>query len=166
MLAAVATDVAIPDPTDIVPQKWAAEAVGVAVGGTLLYGSDAIDYLRRNFDPGTFYYVTYTKTSKDGKVYVGRTSGFGDPASIVRKRDAIHHIKGYGPAILSTAAQSAVPLGFASRINDPAYWAIRGSEQIQIEIYRKMGISGNIRNGIGPLNRELNKFMEWGSKLF
>ena len=131
----------------------------------LINHKDAIDYLKRNFDPGAFYYVTYTKTSKDGKVYVGRTSGFGDPASTVKKRDATHHIKGYGPAILSTAAQSAAPLGFATRINDAAYWAIRGSEQLQIEHYRKMGISGNSMNGISPLNANLIKFLDWGSKL-
>jgi RHS repeat-associated protein len=165
ILAGISADIAIPDPSDAVPQKWVAEAVGVAVGGVLLYGSDAIDYLKRNFDPGAFYYVTYTKTSKDGKVYVGRTSGFGDPASTVKKRDATHHIKGYGPAILSTAAQSAAPLGFATRINDAAYWAIRGSEQLQIEHYRKMGISGNSMNGISPLNDNLTKFLDWGSKL-
>jgi hypothetical protein len=165
-LAAVATDVAIPDPTDIVPQKWAAEAVGVAVGGVLLYGSVAIDYIKRNFDPGTFYYITYTKTSKDGKVYVGRTSGFGDPASIVRKRDYGHHMSklGYGPAVISTVAQSVTPLGYATRLNDPAYWAIRGSEQLQIESFRKMGISGNLRNGISSLNDNLTKFLDWGSK--
>lgn len=45
ILAGISADIAIPDPTDAVPQKWAAEAVGLAVGGVLLYGSDAIDYL-------------------------------------------------------------------------------------------------------------------------
>ncbi|UBM60050.1 hypothetical protein LAG90_05245 [Marinilongibacter aquaticus] len=152
----------------MVPQKWAVHAVGAAVGGILLYGPEAVDYLKRNFDPGAFYYVTYTNTSKDGKIYVGRTSGFGDPATIVKNRDYGHHMnaQGYGAAQLSTAAQSVVPLGFASRLNDPAYWAIRGSEQLQIEAYRQMGVSGNARNGIGITNRELSKCINWGSKFF
>jgi hypothetical protein len=168
MLAAVATDVAIPDPTDIVPQKWAAEAVGVAVGGALLYGSVAIDYIKRNFNPGAFYYITYTKTSKDGKVYVGRTSGFGDPSTTIRNRDYNHHMSklGYGPAVLSTVTQSAKPLGFITRLDDPAYWAIRGSEQLQIESYRKLGISGNSINGISPNNPLVRDFLEMGKKLY
>lgn len=111
-------------------------------------------------NPAPFNYVTYTKTSADGKVYVGRSSGYGDPASIVARRDANHHMTGYGTATLSTFAPATIPGGYATRALDPSYWAIRGSEQVQIEVYRKAGISGNSINGIGPNNPNLQKYLD------
>jgi hypothetical protein len=114
------------------------------------------------FDPGGFKYVTYTKTSTDGLVYVGRTSGYGNPEQIVRNRDASHHIKGYGAAVLSSSVPATISGGYGKRLLDTSYWAIRGSEQIQIEHYRKLGISGNARNGISPTNEELVKYIDWG----
>ncbi|MBP1223636.1 RHS repeat-associated core domain-containing protein [Flavobacterium sp. 1355] len=124
--------------------------------------TDAID---RALDPSGFYYVTYTKKSKDGKVYVGRSSGYGTPESIVKARDATHHIKGYGAATLSTFAAATIPGGYTTRALDSAYWAIRGSEQLQIESYRKAGISGNSINGISPKNDNLTKYIDWGKTL-
>ncbi|MFV0506788.1 MAG: RHS repeat domain-containing protein, partial [Bacteroidales bacterium] len=111
-------------------------------------------------NPAPFNYVTYTKTSADGQVYVGRSSGYGDPASIVARRDANHHMTGYGTATLSTFAPATIPGGYATRALDPSYWAIRGSEQVQIEAYRKAGISGNSINGIGPNNPNLQKYLD------
>lgn len=46
-------------------------------------------------------YVSYTKTNPvTQKVFVGRTSGFGDPHNILRQMDAAHYMnaQGYGPA--------------------------------------------------------------------
>lgn len=42
-----------------------------------------------------------------GQVYVGRTSGYGDPYSIMRNRASGHHMRafGYGNPILDRAVQ-------------------------------------------------------------
>ena len=152
----------------LIPVAWGvASTVWIWDNKTLISDStrDAVEAIDRALDPSGFYYVTYTKTSKDGKVYVGRSSGYGDPNSIVKARDVGHHMKGYGPATLSTFAGASVAGGYATRAIDPSYWTIRGSEQLQIEGYRKAGISGNAINGIGPKNGNLNKYIEWGSKL-
>lgn len=133
-----------------------------ALASEVINMTDAID---RALDPSGFYYVTYTKTSKDGKVYVGRSSGYGNPASIVKARDAAHHMKDYGPATLSTFAAATIPGGYTTRALDPSYWAVRGSEQLQIESYRKAGISGNSINGISPKNDNLTKYIDWGKTL-
>jgi hypothetical protein len=72
---------------------------------------------------------------------------------------------GYGDAKLSTWAPATITGGYGLRYSDPAYWSIRGSEQLQIEHFRKAGISGNSINGISPGNGWLSTFLEWGSKL-
>lgn len=79
-------------------------------------------------------------------------------------RDRGHNMPGFGAAILSTSAESMQPFGFVSRINDPAYWMIKGSEQIQIELFRRQGRSANLINGISLQNELLKKFLEYGSK--
>jgi hypothetical protein len=163
-LAAISLDAAVPDPSDAYLPKWALYG---AVSGTILYGPKIIEKVKETLDPANFYYVTYTKTSLDGNlVYVGRSSGFGNPYTTVKNRDAGHHIKGFGPAILTTAAQSLKIGGYITRFDDPAYWAIRGSEQIQINLYKSQGRSANSINGISPSNGLLSKFMEYGSTLF
>lgn len=141
---------------------------GVALLGTAIYfaATDApsisidIPTTTTTSNPAPFNYVTYTKTSPDGKVYVGRSSGYGDPASIVARRDAGHHMTGYGTATLSTFAPATLPGGYATRALDPSYWSIRGSEQLQIQTYRNLGISGNSINGIGPSNPNLQKYLD------
>ncbi len=67
---------------------------------------------------------------------------------------------GYGQAVVSTYLPATVPGGYISRIGDPSYWAIRGSEQIQIETWRRLGISGNAINGISPTNENILKYLE------
>ncbi len=67
-------------------------------------------------------YQTYTKTNPEtGEVYSGRTSGYGNPAENVRRRDANHHMnrKGFGPAVLDKSSTN--------------YNSIRGREQLLIE---------------------------------
>ncbi len=61
-------------------------------------------------------------------------------------------MKGYGPAVLSTAARATLNGGYPTRAGDPSYWFTRGAEQAQILYYRSKGISGNGINGIGPNN--------------
>ena len=153
-LAWISTDFVTPDPTDAAWLKWA----GYAVAGTA-----AAVYLANNNSNNNFFYVTYTKINPTtGQVYVGRSSGYGDPYSVVRERDSNHHMNslGYGPAVLSSSARALVSGGYGSRVADPSYWYIRGSEQVQIEYYRSQGISGNRYNGIGPTNRNLRKYWD------
>lgn len=110
-----------------------------------------------------FYYITYTKIGPFGYVYVGRTSGYGDVETIVRARDRAenHHMnaKGYGKARVSTYMKATVAGGYSSRYVDPSYWYIRGSEQIQIQKYRELGVSGNDINGISPINKKLLQYL-------
>jgi LysM repeat protein len=119
-------------------------------------------------EPSPFNYVTYTKThSETSFVYVGRSSGYGSPEDIVKRRDINHHKtqEGYGEAKLSTYLQATIPGGYVRKAIDPSYWAIRGSEQLQIEFYRELGISGNTRNGVSPNNKNLNKYIETAKRL-
>lgn len=145
--------------------------VGLWLGAALLYDAAntrdvtfEIPYTKVDIDPARFYYVTYTKTNlTTGQVYVGRSSGYAtDPASIVALRDGNHHMsaKGFTTATLSTFAPATKIGGYSTRALDPAYWAIRGSEQLQIEAYRRLGISGNSINGIGPNNRNISKYIQ------
>ena len=92
-------------------------------------------------------YQTYTKTNpQTGKVYSGRTSGYGNPAENVRRRDANHHMnrKGFGPAVLDKSSTN--------------YNSIRGREQLLIEknggAKSTGGTSGNAINGIGKNNKK------------
>jgi hypothetical protein len=146
-LSAIGADITTPDPTDSAWPKWATEAVvGVA----------ALEYLNLK---NPFYYVTYTKTNAQGKVYVGRSSGYGNPAGIVSARDAKHRMSGYGPALLSSYAPATIPGGYGMRLGDPSYWFIRGSEQLQIQYYRQLGISGNKYNGISLINERRGSYL-------
>lgn len=90
-------------------------------------------------------YVTYTLTGPKGQKYAGRTSGFGDPYSIMMSRFAFHHMKyvGYGNPVLDRAVQG--PMG---------YLAIRGREQQLIDFYGGVGNSnvGNSIRGVGYYN--------------
>lgn len=121
----------------------------------------------KTLDPKGFKYVTYTKTNAQGLVYVGRTSGYGTIDQIVKNRDISHHMNayGYGSAKASTFIPATIDGGYGKRLLDPSYWAIRGSEQQQIEYYRDLGISGNDRNGIGPTNKWIEIFKQYGSYL-
>ncbi len=126
-----------------------------------------IDYVADSFDSKGFKYVTYTKTNKDGLVYVGRTSGFGTAEQIVRNRDRNHHMnqKGFFEARLTFSMDATFKGGYDWRHRDPAYWSIRGAEQLQIEYYRSQGNSANARNGIWENNKDILKYMDWGRRL-
>lgn len=87
-------------------------------------------------DQGPLIYVTYFKVHPtEGRVYVGRTRGYGDPQSIVDARDVGHHkdAEGYGPAQLDEFTVATLP--FVARHLDPAYQAIRGREQQFIDFF-------------------------------
>jgi RHS repeat-associated protein len=81
-------------------------------------------------------YVTYRKVNRrTGRVYVGRTMGYGDPRAIVAARDRNHHMteRGYGPAVLDRYTDATRP--YSQRRLDPSYQAIRGREQQLIDSY-------------------------------
>ena len=83
------------------------------------------------------------------------------------ERDYNHHLKesdGWGAA-QATVSLLAAKDGYGPRISDPAYLAIRGAEQLQIERYRELGISVNSRNGIGLMNDMRLNYLDWGSWL-
>jgi hypothetical protein len=79
-----------------------------------------------------------------GKVYSGRTSGYGTPRENITARDAYHHLnkKGFGPAVLDQTSTN--------------YAAIRGREQQLIKANGGAkstgGTSGNAINGISAFN--------------
>jgi hypothetical protein len=104
-------------------------------------------------------YQTYTKVNpRTGKVYSGRTSGYGTPRENVRARDRGHFMnkKGYGPAQLDQSSSDRA--------------AIRGREQQLIEqnggAKSEGGTSGNQNNGISPRNRRRGRYLDHAIKEF
>lgn len=98
-------------------------------------------------------YVTYTKTNPEtGQVYSGRTSGYGTPKEIVKRRDNNHHMndKGYGPASIDKASTNPN--------------AIRGQEQYLIEKHGDAqstgGTSDDRINGVSPKNPNRSRYEE------
>jgi hypothetical protein len=75
---------------------------------------------------------------------------------------------GWGSAMVSSQLLAVNQMGYNFRAGDASYWAIRGSEQLQIEYYRSMGMSANRINGIrsGSKNEKLyretaKRLLEW-----
>lgn len=119
--------------------------------------------------PAPLHYVTYTKYNpKTGKTYVGRTSGYGDPATLVKMRDYGHKDKdalGYLPAVLDRAVPATLP--HEVRWSDPAYQAIRGREQLYIDHLwgPNSAKCGNSINGIWDKNPLRNIYLKMGKTL-
>jgi len=100
-------------------------------------------------------YLTYFKQNPtSGKVYVGRTSGWGIVRIILARRDRKHHKnkEGFLPAEIDKVSTDSD--------------AIRGREQQLIDNNVSKGISGNIINGISPRNKKRNKYLAAALKLF
>lgn len=112
-------------------------------------------------------YATYTMVNTvDGRVYSGRTSITVPETTpdrtagieAVRRREANHHVNGYGPAQLDVATKDKM--------------AIRGREQQLIDYFggaKSMGgTSGNAINGIWDYNPMRDLYMyqanfHWGT---
>jgi hypothetical protein len=115
--------------------------------------------------------VTYTKVNYlTGQVYVGRASGYGNSGQdVVNLRDRNHHVNkrepGWGAAQVSSQLLAVNQMGYKFRAIDPSYFAIRGSEQLQIEYWRSQGLSANRINGIRDLNPDKNKFLEHARRI-
>lgn len=110
---------------------------GDIAGVVVLAGAVAFDLTQRT-------YVTYTLTNPTtGQIYVGRTSGFGDPYSIMMARYSTHHMKalGFTTPMLDRAVQGA-----------QGYPAVRGREQQMIDFYGGVG-STNVGNAIRGVSK-------------
>jgi hypothetical protein len=91
-------------------------------------------------------YALYKKMHTNGNSYFGRTSGYGDPKMIVKKRDSRHHKKDYSEARLIRSS------------NDKN--AIRGLEDIMISKNRDRGKSGNSIAGISNRNKKKQSYWD------
>ncbi len=129
---------------------------GLAAGGLALslagalnavkdIAGDAVDASR---DRLQLKFVTYTRINPvTGQVYSGRTSGFGDPQSIVNARVNSHpdRLSGFGPGVVDEWAQGA-----------QGYAAIRGREQQLIDAHGGAqsdgGTSANLIRGVSRAN--------------
>ena len=97
-------------------------------------------------------YMTYTMTNSEGVVYSGRTSGYGDPVDILKKRQNNHHMTEKG---FTDVSIDKIAYGEKGRL------AIRGREQQLIDrhggaqsdtINGHKGTSGNAIRGVSKIN--------------
>jgi LysM repeat protein len=145
--------------------------VAATSGSEAVAGTETAPVIVKRKVQQKFWYATYTKfNSITGEVYVGRASGYGSSGQdVVNLRDRNHHMNkkepGWSDAIVSTQLLAAKQEGYQLRNSDPSYWAIRGSEQLQIEYYRSMGISGNRINGIRDGHKLRDTYLEYARKL-
>ena len=91
-------------------------------------------------------YLTYTLEGPNGKIYVGRTSGFGSPEKVMMKRFRGHHMAkkfGYKNPKIDVYAQGV-----------GSYYAIRGREQQLIDYHGGVGSPkvGNAIRGVSKYN--------------
>ena len=91
-------------------------------------------------------HITYTRTDPlTGQVYVGRTSGYGDPTRIVQRRATTHpaRLDAFGPPVIDQV-----------QIGAGGYYAIRGREQQLIDSYGGVGGPNvaNVIRGVAKLN--------------
>ena len=100
----------------------------------------------------TKVYLTYTMTNDEGVVYSGRTSGYGTPDEVLKRRYKNHHMIAKG---FHNAKIDQVAYGEQGRL------AIRGREQQLIDknggaqldiINGKNGTSGNRIRGVSKFN--------------
>lgn len=117
--------------------------IGDVIGAGVVAGAVVRDITQKK-------YITYTLTNPTGKTYVGRSSGYGDPYSIMMNRFSSHHMQmsGYGNPMLD-----AIAIGPLGKL------AIRGREQQLIDFHGGVGspsVGNSIRgvsiyNPLGPL---------------
>ena len=96
-----------------------------------------------------YKFVTYTRTNAaTGEVYSGRTSGFGNPQTLVNSRASSHpaSLAGFGPAVVDRVAPGTAQ----------GYAAIRGREQHLIDAHggarSEGGSSANAIRGVSRRN--------------
>lgn len=190
LLSGMGADVAVPEPTDVVPWKWIGYGV-VALGAVTVIALSSTTTTtvsiprtrtrtRRRRRKKKLVYITYTlHNPTTGEIYVGRSMGYGTPHQVMMARYAGHHkrLQGFGNPQLDRSAYAT--RSYSSRHSDPAYQAIRGREQMVMDAFggpwsvtpRNTSpivlTSGNNINGIGPTNVRRRTYMaasltRWG----
>jgi hypothetical protein len=122
-------DLTIPGDHDFYIQ---ATATAILVHNCGSAAEDNIDLSSWVPEPPQKTYQTYIKENPaTGQVYAGKTSGYGTPLENVARRDYGHayNKQGFGPAQLDQSSENAA--------------AITGREQMLIDYYVSLGISGN-----------------------
>lgn len=112
--------------------------IGDLLGGALVLAALAVD-------ESVKIHLTYTLTNSVGVTYVGRTSGYGDPYSIMMRRYNSHHMKALG---FGNPTIDAVSAGITGRI------ATRGREQQKINSLGGVSSAyvGNKIRGVSVVN--------------
>ncbi len=134
----------------------ATTATGV---GTAVIGLVVVNELARKATKERWY-ITYYKVGRNGKIYVGRCSGFGsNPEEVLEKYDKTHRMNSlnYGPAVIDKALPGSVFLtGLASDgigslgvAEISGYAATRGREQQLYDDFKKKGFT--MGNSINPV---------------
>lgn len=100
-------------------------------------------------------HMVYKKVNPStGKVYYGRTSGYGNKKAILNRRDKNHHMnkKGYGKAMIVRSSKDKK--------------AIRGLEDKMIRKNTERGRSGNSIAGISNRNKKQVSYWDAAKKTF
>lgn len=100
-------------------------------------------------------------TDADDNVYVGRTSGYGTPMELAKKRASGHHAtkRGFSAnSVIPTMAAISSKNSYEDRNTDPAYYFIRGAEDDLIKENKKQGKSGNTIMGISAKNKKKDDY--------
>ena len=92
-------------------------------------------------------YITYLAPDREqpGKIYVGRSSGYGTPQQILNRRKAGHH-RNLGDLELDQVTES--------------YAAIRGREHLVREKLKELGLATDELNPISPRNRRKTHYIQ------
>lgn len=100
-----------------------------------------------NPNKGKRKYLTYIAPdlNNPGKIYVGRSSGYGTPQQILNRRKAGHH-RNLGDLELDQVTES--------------YPAIRGREHLVREKLREQGLATNQHNPISPRNKKKEQYIQ------
>lgn len=126
--------------------------IGDIIGSVVLAGTAVYDLTNR-------VYLTYTLHHPDGRVYVGRTSGFGTPFQVMIRRFYCHHMRVFG--FKNPTLDKAI-------IGMHGYGAIRGREQQMIDFYGGIGnpkVANKIR-GVSKWNIAGRGFHYYSNKYF
>lgn len=120
--------------------------IGDVIGAGIVAGAAVYDLTQS-------IYVTYPLNNPaTGQIYAGRSSGYGNPVSIMMNRFYGHHMRkaGFGDPDLDRAAQGLM-----------GYSAIRGREQMIVDAYSGINSPavGNSRNPIWPFNPYRSQFL-------
>lgn len=147
-LANDATVVGVADDAIVIPAAGTVIIICAAYEATSYVTSKVYDAVSSRVQKeNERVWVTYTLDGPNGKIYVGRTSGFGTPQQIVARRFANHHMRKnfryHSPKVDKFAVGA---------LGSDAYAAIRGREQQMIDYFGGVG-SINVGNRIRGVSK-------------